>query len=261
MTERATTENTVTTLNDCGVATVTIGTADPINLITTPLIEDVTKALADLAERDRVRVLVLRSRGDHTFLAGADVNELAGLHQDTAEEFIGRLATMCEAARRFPTPVIARLSGWCLGGGLELAAACDIRICSTTAHFGMPEVGLGIPSVIHAALLPRLIGRSRAASLLLQGLPIDATTALAWGLVTQVCAATELDDTIDAVSRRFTELGPAVLRQQKRLLRSWEDTATDSAINASVREFGSAYNTGEPQQFMAEFLRRNERHS
>ena len=132
-------------------------------------------------------------------------------------------------------------------------------MCSSdlsTARFGMPEVKVGIPSVIHAALMPRLIGQSRAAWLLLTGEPINAATALAWGLVHSVCAPAELDAEVAAAARQLAGLAPAVLRQQKRLLRSWESLSADAAIEASVAEFAQAFSTGEPQREMGNFLRR-----
>src|SRR5438046_7155429 len=115
-------------------------------------------------------------------IGGADIKEMAKLDQASADAFITRLRDLCEAVRQFPAPVIARLPGWCLGGGLEVAAACDFRIAAHDAMFGMPEVKVGIPSVIHAALLPRLIGWGRARWLVMTAENIDAPTALAGGV-------------------------------------------------------------------------------
>src|SRR6185437_6851393 len=107
------------------------------------------------------------------------------------------LRDLCEAVRAFPAPVIARLPGWRLGGGLEFAAACDFRIAADNAKFGMPEVKVGIPSVIHAALLPRLIGWGRARWLVMTAENIDETTALAWGLVDAVAPKDGLDEAVE----------------------------------------------------------------
>ena len=130
-----------------------------------------------------IRVLVLAGQSEKSMIGGADIKEMATLEQKSAEAFITRLRDLCEAVRAFPAPVIARMPGWCLGGGLEVAAACDFRIAAHDARFGMPEVRVGIPSVIHAALLPRLIGWGRARWLVMTAENIDAPTALAWGLV------------------------------------------------------------------------------
>jgi enoyl-CoA hydratase/carnithine racemase len=106
-------------------------------------------------------VLVLRGRDDQAWIGGADIHEMAVLTPDTAPAFITRLKDLCEAIRLFPVPVIARLAGWCLGGGLEAALACDLRLGSLDSKYGMPEVKVGIPSVIHAAMLPRRVGMRR----------------------------------------------------------------------------------------------------
>ena len=97
--------------------------------------------------------MILAGQSEKSMIGGADIKEMARLDQKSAEAFITRLRDLCEAVRQFPAPVIARLPGWCLGGGLEVAAACDFRIAAHDAKFGMPEVRVGIPSVIHAALV------------------------------------------------------------------------------------------------------------
>ena len=116
----------------------------------------------------------LSGAGERAFVGGADINELAALDRDSARDFITLVHRCCDAFRRLPVPVIARIDGYALGAGLELAAACDLRVASERSHFGMPEVRIGIPSVVEAALLPRLIGAGRARRLLLTGETIDA---------------------------------------------------------------------------------------
>lgn len=239
-----------------GIATLTITNAKSANLLRTAVVADLTSALADLAERDDLRALVLRGTGDKAFIAGADIHELAALDQTSAEVFIERLRRLCEAVRLFPVPVICRIPGWALGGGLELAMACDLRIGSDTARFGMPEVAVGIPSVIHAALMPRLIGAARASWMILTGEPVEARTALSWGLVDETVPLADLDARIAEHTARFAGFGPKVLRQQKRLLREWEDQTVAEAAAASVAEFGAAFTTGEPQTYMRPFLER-----
>src|SRR5205814_2383774 len=145
----------------------------------------------------------------------------AKLDQESAEAFIARLRELCEAVRQFPAPVIARLPGWCLGGGLEVAAACDFRIAAHDAMFGMPEVKVGIPSVIHAALLPRLIGWGRARWLIMTAATIDAPTAHSWGLVDAVAPEGGLDAAVEATVAQILQCGPEAMRAQKALLRQW----------------------------------------
>ncbi|KRB86984.1 enoyl-CoA hydratase [Noviherbaspirillum sp. Root189] len=247
---------------DKGIATLTISDAGSLNILSTPVIKDVIAQLKILRTDSSIRTLVLRGTGDKGLIGGADIKEMAALNRQTGEEFISNLREMCDGLRQFPAPVIARMPGWTLGGGLEVAMACDLRIASQGAKFGMPEVKVGIPSVIHASLIPRLIGGARAAWLLLTGETVDSATALAWGLVHEVVPDDELDSAVSRVASSLAGMGPEVLRQQKRLLREWEDQGLDASIVASVREFGAAFETGEPQRYMQEFLdKKAARHS
>lgn len=239
-----------------GIATVTIRNAGSLNILGSPVIADLRQAFERLAPREELRAVVLRGTGDKAFVAGADIKEMGALTPETARTFIDGLRGLCEAVRQCPVPVIARLAGWALGGGLELAAACDIRLASNRAQFGMPEVKVGIPSIIHAALLPRLVGQARAGWLLLTGNNIDAAQALSWSLVDAVVPLERLDEEVARMARQFADCGPQVLRQQKRLLREWQACDLDTAILRGVDEFASAFATGEPARFMAPFIER-----
>ncbi len=239
-----------------GTATVELVNAKSMNILGSSAIEELTAAFGDLSRQDGIRVVVLRGSGDKAFIGGADIHEMAALDRPAAEAFIRRLAGLCEAIRACPVPVIARLAGWCLGGGLEVAMSCDLRVAGNSARFGMPEVAVGIPSVIHAALMPAMIGASRAAWLLLTGETIDARTAGNWGMVHEVVPDDELDTRILGLAARMTELGPEVVGQQKRLLNKWLDIGPRSAIEDSVEQFGLAFLTGEPQQYMKAFAER-----
>lgn len=242
--------------HDGGVTTIELINSEPLNIIGTPAIEQLTHAFRVVSQGSDIRVVVFRGAGDKAFIGGADINEMVALDQSSAEVFIGRLAGLCEAIRECSVPVIARLSGWCLGGGLEVAASCDLRIAESAAKFAMPEVAVGIPSVIHAALLPALIGASRSAWLLLTGETIDANTAADWGFVHEVVAAEAFDTRIGELAARLCGFGPEAVRQQKRLLNKWFDMSVRAAIEDSKREFGLSYLTGEPQQHMRAFLSR-----
>jgi enoyl-CoA hydratase len=256
MTNLIDSHHTAATLSPEGIATLTLRNAKALNIVGTQAILELTGAIETLRMRSDVRVLVLRGMGDKAFIGGADIHEMATLTPPGAEAFITRLKDLCEAVRSFPAPVIARLSGFTLGAGLEVAAACDLRISSAQAKYGMPEVAVGIPSVIHAVLLPLLIGHSRATWLLMTGEAIDAATALQWGLVQEVCAPDQLDGRIATLAGRLAGFGAAALTQQKLLMRSWQSLAPDAAIDATVPEFGKAFATGEPQRYMEAFKNR-----
>src|ERR1700726_1283841 len=132
-----------------GVVRLTICNAGSLNILGTAVINGVREGLQVLATERQTRVLVLAGQGEKSMIGGADIREMAKLDQASAETFITGLRDLCEAVRAFPAPVIARMPGWCLGGGLEIAAACDFRIAAHGAKFGMPEGRVGIPSVIH----------------------------------------------------------------------------------------------------------------
>jgi len=163
-----------------GVVRLTICNAGPLNIFGSAVINSVREGLQMLAGESGIRVLILAGQSEKSLIGGADIKEMATFDQAAAEKFISGFGDVCEAVRAFPAPVIARMPGWCLGGGLEVAAACDFRVAGHDAKFGMPEVRVGIPSVIHAALLPRLIGSGRARWLVMTAENIDAATALAW---------------------------------------------------------------------------------
>jgi enoyl-CoA hydratase/carnithine racemase len=181
---------------------------------------------------------------------------MAKLDQAGGERFITSLRDLCEAVRSFPQPVIARIPGWCLGGGLEFAICCDFRVASDAARFAMPEVKVGIPSVIHAALMPRVMGTPRARWLVMTGATIDAATALQWGLVDIVTTADRLDAEIEKVLRDILDCGAEAIAAQKVLIRKWEELPLKDAIDASIPIFGRSFLTGEPQHHMQKFIDR-----
>ena len=172
-----------------GVAVVTIDNPARLNTLNTPVMTDLIAAVERLGADETLRAVVLRGAGERAFIGGADIDEMAGLDPDTARAFITLVHRSCDVFRRLPVPVIARIQGYVFGAGVEVAAACDMRVASTDAQFGMPEVRLGVPSVVEAALLPQLIGWGRTRQWLLTGDTIDAATAQAWGLVEEVVPA------------------------------------------------------------------------
>ena len=239
-----------------GIARLTICNAGPLNILGSAAIAGVREGLEALASDPKIRVLVLAGESERSMIGGADIMEMARLDQASAEKFITGLRDLCEATRNFPAPVIARLPGWCLGGGLEVAAACDFRIAAHDAKFGMPEVRVGIPSVIHAALLPRLIGWARARWLIMTAENIEAPTALSWGLVDVVAPEGGLDAAIEKTVEALLKCGPEALRAQKALLRQWEELPLTESVNLSIAVFGRTFLTDEPKRLMQAFIDR-----
>jgi enoyl-CoA hydratase len=200
--------------------------------------------------------LVLTGAGDRAFIGGASIPEMAALNRDTARDFITLVHRSCDVLRRLPVPVIARIDGYALGAGLEVAVSCDLRVASTRAKFGMPETKVGIPSVVEAALIPQLIGYGRARELLMLGEIIDAETALLWGLVERVVAPGKLDAEVEKVLAALLSAGPQAVRSQKALMQQWEKLPTDKAIAAGIEAFVRAFETDEPERMLSAFAKR-----
>src|SRR3954449_1934450 len=214
-----------------GVVRLTICNAGSLNILGSAVIDGLREGLERLGRDRTIRLLIVAGGSEKSMIGGADIKEMASLNQASAEKFITGLRDLCEAARAFPAPVIARIPGWCLGGGLEFAAACDLRIAAHDAKFAMPEVKVGIPSVIHAALLPRLIGWGRARWLIMTAATIDASTALNWGLVDVVAGQSGLDAAVEAALTSILDCGPEAMRAQKALLRQWEELPLTQSVD------------------------------
>jgi enoyl-CoA hydratase/carnithine racemase len=238
-----------------GVATVVIDNAARLNSLGVGLISHLTEALGALAADHALRAVVITGAGERAFIGGADIREMAGIETPmTAHGFIDRIHVACAAVRAVPVPTIARIQGYCFGAGLELAASCDMRIAQAGALLGMPEVRLGIPSVVEAALLPRLIGWGKTRRLLMTGETLDADRAFAWGLVEEVAPPGGLDAAVEAVVADILACGPHAVRAQKALIDAWEHLPLDQAVEAGIEAFGDAYRTDEPRRMMGAFL-------
>lgn len=225
----------------------------PLNLLDPALVAALHDAFRSLAADAAVRVAVLTATG-RAFTAGVDVRVLGEFSPPAARQFITDLHEAIEAVHHAPFPVIAAVRGPCLGAGLEIALACDLRLATTDASFGLPEVRVGVPSVIEAALLPVLIGPGRAAELLLTGDPIAAGRALEWGLVNRVVEPTRLRAATEEVAERILGCGPQAIRLQKALMLEWRYADLDRAIQQGVDAFARAYATGEPGEGARAFL-------
>jgi len=237
-----------------GVATVAIQNAPKLNTLNRAVMTALIAAVERLAGDATLRAVVLRGAGDRAFIGGADIAEMAALDPEAARAFITLVHRSCDVFRRLPVPVIACIQGWTLGAGLEVAAACDLRIAANTARFGMPEVRVGIPSVVEAALLPTLIGWGRTRRLLLTGETIDAATALAWGLIEEVVAPAQLDAAAEKALGGILASGPRAIRLQKALIADWETLPLAAAIQRGIDCFATAWETDEPRELMHRFL-------
>src|SRR5262245_13430932 len=239
------------------VARVTINNPSRLNAMNSALMDEFVSMLSPLAANAELRAFVLTGAGEKAFIGGADIREMSALaNAEDGREFITRLHRCCEAIRAVPVPTIARINGLTLGGGLEIAAACDVRIAVESAVFGMPEVRLGIPSVIEAALLPMLIGWGRTRQILLFGENFSAEAAHSWGLVNELVRAGGLDDAVERWLDQQLSCSPGAVRLQKQLIRSWEDLPLRAAIEAGIASFETAVRSGESSAAMRDFLER-----
>ena len=225
------------------------------NALTRPLIEQLTASLRELAENASVRGIVLAGAGP-SFCAGVDLHEFADGTPESGGRLIAALAELCATVRRHPKPIAAAIQGHCLGGALELAACCDVRVCTLDAQLGMPEVFLGIPSVIDAVMLGHLIGVGRARELLLTGDSISGETAYAWGLANRLAPAADLIGVALDVLGHITRHDPEVIAAQKRLHQEWLDMPYQAAVEASRSALVEAFRAGRPQRLASARLKR-----
>jgi len=240
-----------------GVYTFTIRGLKSLNIMNAAVADALIEALIWLADRDDARVLVLQGYGEKAFIGGADITEMAKLTPASAQAYISRLRRVCELVRILPIPTVAMIHGYCFGVGLELAACCDVRLATTTSKFGMPEVKIGIPSVIHAASLEGLMGQGAARWLLLTGKIIDAAHAERWGLLQEVVTPETRHAALAELLAALMENGPKATRLQKNLLLAWDgDASLQKALDTSVEVFASAYTSEEPARLMGAFINR-----
>jgi enoyl-CoA hydratase len=242
------------------IAFVTVDNRSKLNCLSTPLVVALREAFERLGEDDAIRVAVLTGAGDRSFIGGADLGELGGLCADSARLYITRLHMACKAIRDCPVPVIGRINGFCLGAGLEVAAACDMRIVAEGAVLGMPEVVMGLPSVIEAALLPGLIGWGKTREILITGETFGADDALAMGFAQKVASPSALDAGVEHWIDHILKATPKAVRTQKALMNRWQRVSVDEGIYAGIDALSDAYKTGEPQAAIRAFFDAKAKH-
>lgn len=225
----------------------------PLNLFEPGIIAALQNTFTALAADASVRLAILTGSG-RAFCAGMDVRFLRTLDVVSAKALITSLQAAIGSVHQAPFPVIGVLNGAALGAGFELALACDLRVAVAGAPLGLPEVRVGVPSVIEAALLPAMVGPGRAAELLLSGEPVTADEALGWGLVNRVVPAGGLRDAVEQMAAAILAGSPSAIRLQKELIVRWRQTDLATAVHYGINAFATAYATGEPQEGAAAFV-------
>jgi len=237
------------------VALVTIDNP-PMNALSAALLEELGAELEELDTDDAVRAIVLRGAGDRAFVAGADIKEFPALRESASEggsaRGIQQVGRRMDAAR---TPFVAAIRGYCLGGGLELAMCCDVRICADDATLGQPEIKLGlIPGGGGTQRLPRLVGHGRAMFLNLTGDFVDAATAHAWGLVEKVVPAAELEDAALAVAGRIASQSPHAVAVLRELARTTRDLPLEEGLRREADGFVRCLRSEDGAEGVAAFI-------
>jgi len=235
-----------------GCAWVTLD-RPPLNLLEPTVIRSLHETFTDLARDPAVRAAVVTGAGRAT-TGGMQLQFLMELGPAEAKAFITLLHQAIQSVHEAPFPTVCMVTGACLGAGCELAMACDLRVMSTTASFGLPEIRVGVPSVIEAALLPGMVGPARAAEILLLGGPVTAAQALEWGLVNRVAPPPELEAVTQGLVESILAFAPTAVRLQKELIIRWRNTDLRTAIEAGINAFAQSYATGEPREAMQAFL-------
>ena len=212
--------------------------------------------LLDRAESDsEVRVIILKGSGEKAFVAGADIKEMMNMSAMEAREHALRAKRVTDRIWNLQKPVIAAIQGFCLGGGLEYALACDLRIAADNARFGLPEINLGIlPGGAGTQRLPRLIGLTKAKELCLTGAMVDARQALDLGLVNAVHPVTTLMDEALSLARKIASKSPYAVSLIKAAMNKGTEMDLESAALFEIDSFGLCFSTDEQKQGMHAFV-------
>jgi enoyl-CoA hydratase len=236
------------------VAVLTINRPDKRNALDGTTRAQFLASLEKLRASPEVRVLVVTGAGDKAFIAGADITEFEGRSPVDQYRVMGG-PSIFDAVDAYPKPVIAMINGFCLGGGCELAMACDIRIAADTAKLGQPEINLGIiPGGGGTQRLPRLVGSGAACKLLFSGELIDAAEALRIGLVDEVVPAAELRGRVMTLAAAIGEKSPVALQAIKDAVRASLRTSLDEGLRLERTQFGLVFSSEDKAEGVRAFL-------
>ncbi|MBQ0016312.1 MAG: enoyl-CoA hydratase/isomerase family protein [Bacteroidales bacterium] len=234
----------------------TISAPKSLNALNSAILNEMEQFI-DHIDTQSTRALIITGDGEKSFVAGADISEMATLNATQGEAFGQRGSRVFRKIETLSIPVIAAVNGYALGGGCELAMACDIRICSANARFGQPEVGLGIiPGFSGTVRLARLVGMGIAKQLIYTGKPIKADEALRIGLVNAVYEQPQLIDEAVQLAQAIVANAPIALAYAKECINAEYDLPADDAIAYENRLFGQCFSTDDQKSRMAAFLKK-----
>ncbi|MFQ5483771.1 MAG: enoyl-CoA hydratase/isomerase family protein [Desulfobacterales bacterium] len=238
-----------------GIATITFNRPKVLNALNSKLLTELSSALAAVAENEDVRALVLTGAGEKAFVAGADINELAQLSTLEAKFFARKGHQILDRFQALPIPVVAAVNGFALGGGTEIAIACDFIYASEKAVFGQPEIKLGlIPGFGGTQRLARLIGMNMAKEMILTGKMVTATEAKAIGLVNKVCSPDNLMDAVMQTARTMASKGKVSLRAAKDAINMGMNVDLASGCSLEIDAFAICLGSEDAREGTAAFL-------
>ncbi len=237
------------------IATVTVNRPKSLNALNPATVRELSAAFGEMADREDVGVVVLTGAGEKAFVAGADISEMRHFNAVQALEFALFGQGVLERIERLPQPVIGAINGFALGGGCELAMACDILIAADTARFGQPEVNLGIiPGYGGTQRLPRLVGRNIAKEIVLTGEMITAQRACEIGLVNRVVPQADLMNAARETASKILSKGPVAVRTAKMAMNRGLDMDLSNACALEANAFAVGFSTADRAEGMAAFL-------
>jgi len=247
----------ISIMDDAAVRTVTVNRPDKLNALNRATLEALDSAFAEAATDPSVRVVVLTGAGPKAFVAGADIAEMNGLSAVQGRDFSLLGQRLMRRIERMPKPVIGKINGFALGGGLELAMACHLRVAAETAKIGQPEVNLGlIPGFGGSQRLPRLCGRAAALELCLLGAPITAARAAQLGIVNEVVPAAELDARVQALASQLASAAPLALRGILDAIHIGGECSLGEGLEYESAQFGLMFATEDMREGTSAFLAR-----
>lgn len=237
------------------VAVITINRPKALNALSTEVLSDLNSALAEVCQTKSIYALIITGAGEKSFVAGADIAEMKDKNTDEAATY-GRFGNQVfSRIENFRCPVIAAVNGFALGGGCELAMACDIRIASSNARFAQPETGLGItPGFGGTQRLPRLVGAGIAKELIYSCRQIKADEALAIGLVNKVVEPENLMEEAMKLANRIATNAPIAVANAKKAINDGLQTNMDAGVSIEVKEFSACFATEDQKLAMNAFV-------
>ena len=240
------------------VAIITINRPEKRNALNIQTRAEGAAALDELRADDSIRVVVITGAGDKAFIAGADIAEFANRTALTQRQVMME-RSLFNAIDSFPKPIIAMVNGYCLGGGCEIALACDIRIASDRASFGQPEINLGIiPGGGGTQRLTKLVGEGKAMEMILSGAIVDAQSALSMGLVNHVVAADQLETRTMEIANRIAEKSPIALRLAKEAVKLASRSNLDEGLRREIDLFALCFSSEDKDEGVKAFLEKRQ---